>query len=37
MYDIYSKNVIEINGEYGNCFSLIYINFENFNAISKLK
>ena len=34
MYDIYSKNIIEINGEYGNCFSLIYINFENFNENS---
>ena len=34
MYDIYSKNIIKINGEYGNCFSLIYINFENFNENS---
>ena len=34
MYDIYSKNIIEINGEYGNFLSLIYINFENFNENS---
>ena len=31
MYEIYKDEIIQINGNYGNCFSLIYANYDNFS------